>query len=126
MSARSIGLLAFSTIVAVSAGCRLNSFSMSAYDNDSDAHFEYEQHSSHSKPVYLRRSHVCGHDCNDHYWNGFSLVALRNSHHHGSSCGHRWSGSRWVAGHGKGRSHHYRRAKFKNSKKHKKGKHSWK
>ena len=120
MSARSIGLLALSLAVVAFAGCRINSFSISAHD-DGYEHHDYDHHPHHAAPVYLSDHHVCGHDCNDHYWNGVSLVALRSGHHHGPSCGHHWSGSRWVVVvERNGNSHHHKSVKFK---KHKRRRH---
>ena len=42
-----------------------------------------------------RDAHVCSRSCHHHYYNGTSLVSLRN-HRHGSGCGHSWSGTFWI------------------------------
>ncbi len=133
MSARWLGLVAFVAFVALGAGCRLSSFSISAYDHDDHGHRGYAQREYvprtyvHHEPapvrVYTQRGHVCGHNCNDHYWNGVEIVVLDGGHRHGAHCGHHWSGSRWTlvaktggkSPHYKkaGKSHRYKKAKFK-------------
>lgn len=45
--------------------------------------------------VHVNRSHVCGPDCHEHYWNGSRVVVIRG-HRHGPGCGHDWDGRYWV------------------------------
>lgn len=121
MSKRLLGLLTFAALVALGAGCRLSSFSISAYDHDDHGyaqreyvHHDYVHHEPAPVHVYTQRGHVCGHDCHDHYWNGIEIVVLDGGHRHGPSCGHHWSGSRWTLVANKaGKSHHFKRAKIK-------------
>lgn len=101
MSTRSIGLLALSTVVAAFAGCRIKSFSMSAGDRGAYEHYDYDHHDY------------------DHYAPRPAPVRVyvNDSHHHGSGCGHHWSGSTWiVVAERKGNSHHYKRTKPKKNK----------
>ncbi len=48
--------------------------------------------------VYVADTHVCSHDCRDHYWDGYRVVVISGGHHHGPECGHYWNGGHWVVG----------------------------
>lgn len=92
MSTRSIKLAALAVAVFACGGCRISSFSMSAYDDD-----HYHHRPARVTHVYAQHGgHVCTHDCRDHYWNGTRLVVLASGHRHGPHCGHHWNGSHWI------------------------------
>ncbi len=91
MYTRLIGLAALATAVIFTGGCRISSFSMSAYD---DHHYRHRP--AGVTHVYAHEGHVCSHDCHDHYWDGTRVVVLAGGHRHGPHCGHNWNGSRWI------------------------------
>lgn len=63
----------------------------------SGSSFSFNLHPDHhpARARYIEVDHVCGHHCNNHYWNGSRVVVL-NDHHHHSDCGHHWDGSHWI------------------------------
>ena len=99
MFARYVRFIALGSVTLAVAGCRISSFSMSAYDDD-----HHYRGRSHVTRVYTDAGHICTHDCHDHYWNGSRVVVLSGGHRHGPGCGHHWGGKRWVVmskhGHG--------------------------
>ena len=114
MTARLFGVMTLALLVAAGAGCRMSRFSINVYDHHDRGHRDYVYHPPRVMHVSTHGGHVCGHGCDDHYWNGVELVVLDGRHRHGPSCGHHWSGSRWtlVAATG-GQSRHHKGAKIK-------------
>ncbi len=83
---------------AMCLGCNGGSLSLAYHDS----HHVVEP--VHVRPVHVdiverphvSVTHVCTHDCHNHYWNGAKRVVLARGHRHGANCGHHWSGKRWV------------------------------
>ncbi len=74
MFARYVRFIAFGSVTLAVAGCRISSFSLSAYDDDHHYHGR-----SHVTRVSIDAGHICTHDCHDHYWNGSRVVVLVDS-----------------------------------------------
>lgn len=56
----------------------------------------YHDHDDHpQRVVHVKRSHVCGPGCHDHYWDGSRVLVIRG-HRHGPGCGHDWDGRYWI------------------------------
>lgn len=91
MSTRPLTLVAVTGLVLVFAGCRLSTLSLN-YHEDS-----YDHRPTHVTYVEPHVSHVCTHDCHDHFYDGSRVVVLRNGHRHGHDCGHHWDGRFWIA-----------------------------
>jgi len=81
MSKRRFGWMACGMAALALAGCRVSSLSIGYHED-----------------YYHRPVHVCGYECDHHYWNGSRVVVLSDGHHHGPECGHYWDGRYWVAG----------------------------
>jgi hypothetical protein len=99
-----IRLTVLTPLALVCAGCSLGRLSFNYYDDD---HHRY-------RPVRVARvhtAHVCTYDCNEHYWDGASVVVL-TGHRHGPHCGHSWDGAHWmIVREGKARRAHRRHAR---------------
>ncbi len=89
MSTRVLGYGALAALALVCAGCRISSFSMSV-DDDHRRHRRVTR-------LHLPTTHICTHNCHDHYWDGGRVVVL-SRHRHGPNCGHYWDGSYWLSG----------------------------
>ena len=80
-------LVPASAVLLFIVGCSDGGFSLNYYEPRPVVH---------SRPVRAHITHVCTHDCHDHYWDGRRVVTLHGRHRHSSHCGHHWDGSRWI------------------------------
>ncbi|GEM_PF-2303260 len=80
--------LGLTALCVIAAGCEDGAVSFNYNRYERQPRVEH-------RVVYVPETHVCGHGCHDHVYDGGRVVVV-GGHRHGPGCGHDYDGHHWV------------------------------